>query len=219
MKKKGVITGDIIQSTRIKPENKQQVLDTIRDTVCELEKWTKMKLEIFRGDSFQIIMDEVYEAVRIAILIRAGLQKNTPETSEIKWDARLSLGLGSVDFPQAESVTESDGEAFHYSGWEFDELGKRKLAIRTPWQEVNEELKVSTAFADDIISEWSIAQAQAIYASLISSKTQKEIAADLSTSPQNISKRIIAGKEYLIKPYLDRCKQIITTKIQADGAK
>ena len=33
MKIKGVITGDIIQSTRIKPENKQLVLDTIRNTV------------------------------------------------------------------------------------------------------------------------------------------------------------------------------------------
>ncbi|MBT9874353.1 hypothetical protein GPL06_16375 [Bacteroides salyersiae] len=219
MKIKGVITGDIIQSTRIKPENKQLVLDTIRNTVYEMEKWSKMKLEIFRGDSFQIVIDNTYEAVRIAILIRAGLQKSTPEGSEIKWDARLALGLGSVNFPQEESVTESDGEAFRNSGWEFDELGKRKLAIRTPWQNMNDELKVSTAFADDIVSEWSVAQAQAIYASLIHSKTQKEIAADLNTSPQNISKRIIAGKEYLIRPYLDRCKQIITAKIQTDGIK
>ena len=46
MKIKGVITGDIIQSTRIKPENKQLVLDTIRNTVYEMEKWSKMKLEI-----------------------------------------------------------------------------------------------------------------------------------------------------------------------------
>ena len=79
MKIKGVITGDIIQSTRIKPENKQLVLDTIRNTVYEMEKWSKMKLEIFRGDSFQIVIDNPYEAVRIAILIRAGLQKSTPE--------------------------------------------------------------------------------------------------------------------------------------------
>jgi hypothetical protein len=83
MKIKGVITGDIIQSTRIKPENKQLVLDTIRNTVYEMEKWSKMKLEIFRGDSFQIVIDNPYEAVRIAILIRAGLQKSTPEGSEM----------------------------------------------------------------------------------------------------------------------------------------
>ncbi|MCS2958168.1 hypothetical protein NXX53_15850 [Bacteroides salyersiae] len=116
MKIKGVITGDIIQSTRIKPENKQLVLDTIRNTVYEMEKWSKMKLEIFRGDSFQIVIDNPYEAVRIAILIRAGLQKSTPEGSEIKWDARLALGLGSVNFSQEESVTESDGEAFPQFG-------------------------------------------------------------------------------------------------------
>ena len=36
MKIKGVITGDIIQSTRIKPENKQLVLDTI---VTQYTKW------------------------------------------------------------------------------------------------------------------------------------------------------------------------------------
>lgn len=79
-----------------------------------------------------------------------------------------------MNFSQEESVTESDGEAFRNSGWEFDELGKRKLAIRTPWQNMNDELKVSTAFADDIVSEWSVAQAQAIYASLIHSKRKRD---------------------------------------------
>ncbi|MEF9924195.1 MAG: hypothetical protein RR061_02225 [Muribaculaceae bacterium] len=209
MEIKGVITGDIINSTGIKTELRETLLNTIQEVVRELEIFSTLRLEFFRGDSFQIIVDKPAEALIIAVLLRAGLKSHTPKESKRLWDARISLGIGDITY-SSEKVVVSDGEAFHYSGWEFDELGKRKLAIRTTWNNVNNELKVSTAFADDIISRWSRSQAQVIYVSLLSKMTQKDIAIKLNKTTQNISKLLSAGKESLICLYLERYKQIIS---------
>jgi hypothetical protein len=92
-------------------------------------------------------------------------------------------------------------------------LGRSKnLALKTPWDEFNDEFKVSTAFVDDIASNWTITQSQALYLSLLTGKTQKEIADDLQKSSQAISKLLIGGKANLIELYLNRYEQLISTK-------
>ena len=163
METKAIITGDIVQSTQILSRSK--LLSSIQTLVGELQELTPFKFELFRGDSFQLLLDDPIHALKIALLIRAGLQGKTTEASLHKWDARLSIGLGTINYTSDQIIT-SDGEAYHNSGREFDALGKRRLALRTPWEAVNYEFAVSTAFADDIISCWSIPQAQTIYQSL-----------------------------------------------------
>ena len=177
--------------------------------VVEFNQFCPVKIEFFRGDSFQLLIDNPLEGLRIAVLLRAGLKKQTPSESNQQWDARLALGIGSVDYT-SEQVVVSDGEAFHFSGWEFDKLGKRKLAVRTPWNEVNEELVLSTLFADDIISDWSNAQAQVAFLAFMQPTTpQKELAVVLNTSAQNISKLLSNGKASLISLYLERYAKLI----------
>ena len=213
MKIKGVITGDIIQSTHINPADRNLLLDTIQGIVQYTRKWGEIRLDIYRGDSFQILVDNPIQALRITLLIRAGLQAKSP--TAFRWDARVALGLGTIDFEREQSVIESDGEAFRNSGWEFDKLGRsKKLAIRTPWENFNEEFIVSTALVDDIVSNWTITQAQAIFLFLSTGKTQKEIADDLRKSSQAISKLLIGGKVNLIELYLNRYEQLTTTLIQ-----
>lgn len=209
---KGVITGDIIDSTQIEAKDRELLLTTLRNIVNDAERWSEIRLEIFRGDSFQLIVNNPIEALRVAIFIRVGLQKSSPTST--KWDARIALGIGAITFDQERSVIESDGEAFRNSGREFDELGKSKrLAIKTPWEEFNREFKVNTTFADELISSWTILQAQAIYLSLLTEKTQKELATELDKSPQAFSKLMIGAKVYLIDLYLKRYEEVMTTKM------
>lgn len=205
---KGVITGDIISSTTIETKWKKFLLNTIQKVVGELKILSPSKIEMFRGDSFQIIVDKPEAALRVAVLLRAGLRGNTPKGSKQPWDARIAVGIGEISY-QSEEVVVSDGEAFHFSGWEFDELGKRRLSIRTRWSNVNEELKVSTAFADDIISHWSVTQAEVVYLALLLQKPQKDIALKTNKTTQSISKLVSAGKENLIRIYLERYSNII----------
>ncbi|MGL5681815.1 MAG: hypothetical protein ACRDDZ_02005 [Marinifilaceae bacterium] len=212
MQIKGVITGDIINSTSLTPKQRELLIQTLRELMDSLHNMGSMQYEMFRGDSFQIIVDEPQHTLEVAILLRAGLNKSTPKESKQKWDARMAIGIGTINYT-SEKVTLSDGEAFHLSGREFDQLDKKCLAIRTPWTEANEELAVSTAFADDIISGWTSAQAQVIFISLSMQCSQKEIALEIDKTTQNVSKLLNTGKQSLIELYIQRYKQIINNNL------
>lgn len=210
---KAVITGDIIHSTAIPIEQRPKLLQELDRIVNELRAIAPLEYEVFRGDSFQMVVGKAEEALRIAILTRAGLRKSTPKDTEGAWDARVAIGVGDIAFA-GNHVTISDGEAFQYSGRAFDELGKSCLAVRTRWEGINEELKVSTPFADDIISNWTPTQSAVVYQSIAFQRNQREIAELQQQSPQNISKISVLAKEKLIRAYLTRYSNLITLNTQ-----
>lgn len=72
------------------------------------------KVEFFRGDSFQMIIDAPENAMKIAVLLRAGLRSCTPKECKKPWDVRLSLGVGTISY-YANNTVLSDWEAFQYS--------------------------------------------------------------------------------------------------------
>lgn len=209
---KGVITGDIVGSTAINLDWRETLLDCIRKSVDELSILSPLKMELFRGDSFQIIVDKPEEALKVAVLLRAMLKSQTPKSSKTFWDARIALGVGSI-FYNTNKIVISDGEAFQLSGRELDAIGKGRLTIKTRWEDVNDELKVITAFADDIITGWSILQAQVIYTALLYQTPQKVIASKTNKSAQNISKVLGAAKEKLIRVFFDRYSILMVKKL------
>lgn len=210
---KGVITGDIVGSTHIATKWREQLLNDIHDTITELMQIdASLRIEFYRGDSFQIVSGNPQETLRIAILLRARLISSTPKGMP-SWDARLSIGIGEVSFTSEHIVT-SDGEAFRLSGRGLDEIGKQRLQIKTQWETVNEELKVSTSFADDIISGWSVTQSKAVYYALLNrAATQKEIGQQIGSSYQNVSKLLVNAKISLIEMYIDRYSTLIQKKL------
>ena len=206
----GVITGDIIDSTKILEEGyRDKLLSTMHLAIQEMidyKLWGRVKIEIFRGDSFQITVDEPTYITDIAIAFRSKLIANSG--SDTRWDARLGLGIGEQEY-LSEKISESDGQAFHLSGQAFDSLQKNdRLAILTPQTNINEELWVSTSFVDEIISNWTLLQASTFYTYITENLSQKEIATKEKKSPQAISKIFIAGKFNLIDNYLTRFHQI-----------
>lgn len=210
---KAIITGDIIDSTMIPITQRPALLDTIKKAAHYVQKLSPLKYEIFRGDSFQFVIDKPEQALTIAILLRAALRKSTPEKNCNIWDARISIGIGDITYVST-NITTSDGEAFLLSGRGLDTLGKRALGIFTRWEDINEELQVSTAFADEIISNWSRYQAETIIASIGDNLKQKEIAIRFQKTPQAINKTLSLAKDNLIKLYIKRFETIILNKIE-----
>jgi hypothetical protein len=208
----GVITGDIINSTSISAGHKTALLAAIAETSNELEVFSPLQSEVFRGDSFQLMVERPEMAMQVAVMFRAGLKSRTPKDAKQLWDARLAVGIGDVDY-LSDRVTVSDGEAFRLSGREFDELGRRTLSVMTRWEDVNKELYVLTLFVDDIISNWTVSQSLAVYMSIVDGMTQKDIADRLGQSAQNISKLSTAAREKHIRTYLNRCNLLITNKL------
>lgn len=209
MEIKGIITGDIVNSSNIKGEDRNKLLSIINGLVVELKSISLLKVEIYRGDSFQIYVDNPSQALKIAILIRAKLRSYDDK----KWDTRLAVGIGCVDF-ESENVVTSDGEAYLNSGREFDKLGKKRLGVCTPWSDFNKELLVSTAFADNIISKWTSKQSKAVFLLISKDITQKQLAEEMNTKPQNISQTLLKANESLFVAYIKRYESVInnTTK-------
>lgn len=217
-----VITGDIIGSSTI-GRRKKQLLTSLKKTFKEINDAlpgvTEKPFEIFRGDSFQSVIKQPGRAVLIGILIRAKLRSLVfigSKTGSIKdkLDARIAIGIGKVGF-KADKVIESDGEAFSFSGKLLDEITKegQNLKIKTPWQEVNNELDVECYFIDTIVNKWTIEQAEAAYLKLLKNETQQVIAKKLKISQPAVRKRIVGANLKSIELFIGRFESIVGSKL------
>lgn len=219
---KAVITGDIVHSREV--ENMHALLNVLKSTISEIKKVfsTKINFEIYRGDSFQMLVAQPEEAMKIALLIRSKLRssvlisaKNDANVSlESLWDARISIGIGKVS-NQSQRVVESTGEAFELSGRQLDEMKNKheRLCITTCWKNMNLQLQVITKLSDAIVSRWTLNSSEAAYRHLLFNETQAEIAKKLNVSQPAVHKRLIIANMEAIKEMLDYLNLTIKNQI------
>ncbi len=185
-------------------------LQSIPSVVSIIEE---VGMDIFRGDGFQIRISDASKAINIALAIRAYLRSNVVGSGDGALDARLAVGIGTLDF-ESDRLSTSDGEAYRLSGRLLDRMDRARLEVSTPWQSVNEELELTTAFADDIISSWTPSQSKIILLSLLTNKNHPELSQELGVTRQTVDKSLRASKEELIKAYIRRFEKIINDKIR-----
>ncbi len=211
MKSGAIITGDIVNSTLLTVEGREIMLNNLQLIPEVLSPVQEVSIDIFRGDSFQLGISDAASALRCALAIRAWLRSQ--KINELKvLDARIAIGIGTLDY-ESDALSTSDGEAYRLSGRLLDDMNKSRLEIKTPWHEVNEELKLSTAFADDIVSSWSQSQSKIILQRLITLKNHVELSHELGISRQMVDKSLKASKEELIEAYIKRYEYLITKHI------
>lgn len=217
----GVITGDIVGFTKLTVNDRDKliktlngIIDTYNDGIAPV---MKIKFEVYRGDSFQVVIPEAENSLKVALLIRLGLisARTANYPSSLKpniWDARLSIGIGTVDSAR-ESISLSDGEAFHNSGRAFDLLKKSdRLIVRTPWEEINNELNVESFMADTIIRRLSEKQTEITYQYILGNSTQKSLAEELGITPQAVNKSLQQGGNALLE-FIRRFEFLIKKQI------
>lgn len=231
-----VITGDIIRSTHIK--EKEILISGIKEAFKEVN--TKIlgenaSFELFRGDSFQILLPEPEKSLITAILIKSRLKSITPGSNfrysknntgktsilnkkfvpiNLLWDARVSVGIGSVDYT-TNYLPESQGKAFTLSGHGLDKLkkGMYTLLVNTIWPEVNDEFEASIKLADSIIQRWTSSSAGTFYYATLEGKTQRELVEILKVSQPAIHKRLARANEDAIMALTSRFEKVIKTHI------
>lgn len=208
MKIGAIITGDIVDSTNMVGEERNSMLRMLQSLPDLLSPFTKIDLEIFRGDSFQIRVWESVDSLKVALAIRSHIRSFKFTELNRQWDARLAIGIGTVEYENG-SLATSDGEAYRASGRGLDSIGKNRLTIETPWEEVNKELRVSTAFADDIITGWTQSQSRIMFQSLTTDLSHTEIGDILRISRQMVDKALKAGKKELMNLYINRFKELL----------
>ena len=90
--------------------------------------------------------------------------------------------------------------------------GEQNLTIKTPWPEINKELKTECALINAIIYRWTKEQAEAIMYQ-IQGYTQEEIAKKLKISQSAVFQRLRTGGAWAVQAFLERYEAIIQYKV------
>ena len=197
---KGVITGDIVGSRKFADYRK--LIRSLETVMYDLEESGLVRpgmWEIFKGDSFQVLM-EAEDVVAGALMIRAGLLGRIyrlksvlilEDVLEEPADARLSVGIGKV-YMDGSRVTDLFGEGLMISGMALDSISQEslRLLVVTPDAALNRHYALISRMLDALIGEWTENSAQAVYRSLLTGETQQEMGRFFGISQSSVHHRL-----------------------------
>ncbi|MBO9613689.1 MAG: hypothetical protein J7619_13395 [Dyadobacter sp.] len=193
---RAVITADMVNSTQFSREESTAWLEELLVILHQNQvfKWA-LKPEIYRGDSFQAVLKNPDEVMRMAILARACMRKHAPNA-----DMRVAIGIGHTEQLTDRPGT-SDGEAFRLSGHLADTIRQQKARIGIALPRPSEPLSATLDLLETVIESWTSAQSQVIEA-LLQGKNVTQIAEKLSISQPAASQRVASAKWWAIDSFL-----------------
>jgi hypothetical protein len=170
-----VVTGDVIASSRLSDVHRRDLHQAMTATSRALRKAFKSsvpaEVDVFRGDSWQMVLTTPASALRIALYYRAGLRSRM-ESHQI--DMRMALAIGKIDFIPDNRVSQGDGEAFQLSGKALESMSKSvSMRFRLPGRAEERALDVVVQLVDSLAARWSDKQARAVTGALQGWKQDK----------------------------------------------
>ncbi|WP_026916139.1 hypothetical protein [Christiangramia portivictoriae] len=210
-----VLTADLLNSTKYSEDFLTQVLDALKSEIEGIASSDKnTNFELYRGDSIQGVIEPI-ASFRSALRIKTAVNKLRSQTAidsnsyRIEADLRISIGIGSIEF-ERDSIRESNGEAFQFSGRTLDEMQKtgRKMMLKSAIDAVNAEFDNTFLLFDTITERWSTASAEVIYY-LLKGMIEIEIAEALGISQSAVNQRKKAAGWDAIESLINRYEQIM----------
>lgn len=174
-----VITGDIVRSQGLSSQKFKDVQEIIKRGGEELRlrfpDVTPLPIEVFRGDSWQLVVSEPANALRIALYFRAYLRA---EAGSARVDTRLSIGVGTIDSAPEQRVGEGRGEAFQLSGEGLDKKHASRMRIAVARRQPDESWQERSIVAllcvlDVVVTGWTSAQSRAVCGALLDWKQER----------------------------------------------
>lgn len=181
-----VLSEDIVESRRY-TDLGPAVRDAIKGAyqACSEEFGDAvLGIDVFRGDSWQVLVRVPGLALRVGLLMRALIRSNAELSGA---DTRLAIGVGAVEFVDEQNLSESQGEAFTLSGEALERLqgGGNRMAVALParWRShpgerplvSQETLDTMMALLDAICTSWTAVMAETV-AGALRGWTQQRIA-------------------------------------------
>lgn len=177
---KAVITGDIVKSQNFETEVWYSALKEALGNENE-KNW-----EIYRGDEFQVLVEDACDAFLKVMQIKSKIKKIQD------LDVRMSIGLGLQDF-KGKKVSESNGSAFVNSGRNLDRLKAEKinLGIYSANEDFDETMNLVFSWLSLVTDNWSIVSAEIIDIFLQDNAlNQEEVAKKLNITQSSVSQRL-----------------------------
>jgi hypothetical protein len=188
-KEYAVITGDIVGSSKL-PKAQRRVLtgllqEASRETMKAFSKDVPFAVDVFRGDSWQLLVSDPTQSLRVGLFFRACLRSQAERGQGL--DTRMAIAVGRVDFVRGR-VSQGDGEAYRLSGRGLESLPrKQRLGLAFPAGGQREAVSVIVRLIDALAQEWTGKQATAIRGAL-RGWTQEKIA---KSWPEKISQQAV----------------------------
>lgn len=113
-----VLTGDIVRSSRLSRRELEALMRALAEGADMVRHWTSPAsppLERFRGDGWQLALNEPHWALRAGLILRATVRMVSRSA-----DTRIGFGIGSGEF--ASDLAASSGSAFELSGEQLEQL-------------------------------------------------------------------------------------------------
>lgn len=191
-----VLTGDIIKSRKLAPEQLKAVRERIGWAVSVINtRWESTVIgeaDFYRGDGWQLLLGRAEMALRAALMIRTSL------IAFENADSRAAIGIGAVEFINSEHISQSMGRAFELSGKVLDGMKpNRSLDLLQENQDIkdNDFCRISIHLCDSLVRLFTTKQAEAVFWALQGYK-QVEIAEKMNPpvkQPTAAEHLIIAG--------------------------
>lgn len=163
-----VITGDIVDSTSLAPQERKQLNEVMNAGSKALKKEfgenVPLAVDVFRGDGWQFLVTEPAQALRLGLFYRAYLKANMVPANV---DTRLVISLGRIDFIPGVKVSQGSGEAFVNSGRTLENLKRTRMGFVAPGVWFSESLDIVLQLVDAIASHWSDKRARAVQGALL----------------------------------------------------
>lgn len=177
-----IITGDIVKSRSLK--NPELWITALKSALAYLNSDTS-QWEIYRGDSFQIEITDISKSFISAVYLKACVKMIHG------LDVRLGIGIGKKTY-ESNTISESNGEAFIFSGETLESLKKEKvnLRLKTTDAQLNDELNLYLKLASTFMDSWTVSSAEIVKLSIEQPDAlQQELADIIGTKQDAISKR------------------------------
>ncbi len=187
-----VLTGDVVGSSSLSSEEHRRVVDLIKSADRLFPEQVVGSVDVFSGDSWQMVFSDFSAAVRTALYLRATFKRE----KAFSVDSRVSMAWGELDMSRVntERVSESTGKIFTVSGRKINELKRPTLMCFSAPQHPAFSATVDAAFGliDTLVRPWSHEQARAVAETLLG-RTQAEIAENFKTGQSSINKSLQAA--------------------------
>lgn len=182
-KQYAVVTGDIVRSSALTLPERRRLLKVIEAGSRQIRRilgaCVPMDIDVFRGDSWQLLLTDPAQSLRAALLFRAHLRW---QMESHHFDTRVAIGVGTAGLLPRRRVSEGSGEAFRLSGLALDRMKKRRMCFSFPGSDSERPLDVILHLLDEIAVHWTDKQAHAIIGAM-QGWTQEKIARSWGDPP------------------------------------
>ncbi|MFZ2631057.1 MAG: hypothetical protein WA081_02740 [Desulfosalsimonadaceae bacterium] len=188
-----VITGDFIGFSGLPAQVRQRMYFVLKECGNALESAfpgiLPCEVDVFRGDGWQVLINDPALSLRAALFIRAHIRFHLPEAAtangfgektgikpeinpKIQMNTRLSIGVGPIDYVPDNRVSAGDGPAFRRSGKLLEKMASPKAGTMRFAAEGEDDIRMGrlldgiVRLTGELADRWTSKQALAVTGAL-----------------------------------------------------